>query len=256
MGAALIYAYWEPLQGFFKALWQGIQTVFSKAWEGLRAALAFHPVGLLAANWRPVLAFFGRIWQGVSAWLGGLSLFEAGRAILATLGEGIRAAGGLVGDAVRAVFAKVRDLLPFSDARAGPLSTLTASGGQLVTTLGAGIRRAGSAPLRQPLARTLGAATAGLALTLPAAPDLAPRPPAAFGSALAAPPTLRVPPRAGSAAPREPAARPAAPVVHHHYRIELRQAPGEDPQALAERLLRELERLQRRQARGALHDAL
>lgn len=195
LGAALIYAYWEPLQGFFKALWQGIQTVFSKAWEGLRATLAFHPVGLLAANWRPVLAFFGRIWQGVSAWLGGLSLFEAGRAILATLGEGIRAAGGLVGDAVRAVFAKVRDLLPFSDARAGPLSTLTASGGQLVTTLGAGIRRAGSAPLRQPLARTLGAATAGLALTLPAAPDLAPRPQAAFGAALAAPPTLRVPPR-------------------------------------------------------------
>lgn len=59
--------------------------------------------------------------------------------LIDTLKEGIlSAASGLV-DSVKGVFQKVRNLLPFSDAREGPLSTLTLSGSRLMTTLSEGV---------------------------------------------------------------------------------------------------------------------
>lgn len=62
-----------------------------------------------------------------------------GAKLIDTLKEGIlSAASGLV-DSVKDVFQKVRNLLPFSDAKEGPLSTLTLSGSRLMTTLGEGV---------------------------------------------------------------------------------------------------------------------
>ena len=68
-----------------------------------------------------------------------IDLSECGRAILNTLIDGIKsAASGLV-DTVKGVFSDIRDMLPFSDAKTGPLSTLTLSGSRLITTLGEGV---------------------------------------------------------------------------------------------------------------------
>ena len=44
-------------------------------------------------------------------------------------------------------------------------------------------------------------------------------------------------------------------IVHHHYRMEIHQLPGEDARELADRLLRELERRQELAGREALGDA-
>ena len=46
-------------------------------------------------------------------------------------------------DGVKDVIGKVRDFLPFSDAKIGPLSDLTESGKRLVETFGKGINSAG-----------------------------------------------------------------------------------------------------------------
>lgn len=78
-------------------------------------------------------------WAEVMGFLDGIDLFECGAKLLTTLIDGIKsAAGGLV-DTVKGVFSDIRDMLPFSDAKTGPLSTLTLSGSRLMTTLGEGV---------------------------------------------------------------------------------------------------------------------
>jgi hypothetical protein len=79
---------------------------------------------------------------GVRSWLAGLDLVESGRALIRSLAQGVRAAAGELYQSVKDTVAKARNLLPFSDAREGPLSTLTVSGRRLVETLGAGVQSA------------------------------------------------------------------------------------------------------------------
>ena len=188
---------------------------------------------LAGAAWDLGAALVGGIgdaWKGVIEWLEGFSLYDVGTAILTTLGEGILGAGGWLLDQVTSVFGKVRDLLPFSDAKQGPLSRLTASGTSILGTLGEGVRRMGPAALKRPLARALGTATAGLALTLPVAANTT-----------------------------TPASSPAGGTTIHNYynnRIEIHQLPGEDAKALATRVLDEIERQRLNQLRKREYDAL
>ena len=255
-GAAyLIWKHWEPIKGFFSNLWESIQSAFSSAWEKLSSI----------------------DWSGL------------GKRLLATLAEGLGSAGGAVWDALKGVLGKLAGLLPGSDARTGPLSRLTASGAAIVATLGEGVRRSGASPLRRSLSGALGAAVAGLSLTV--SPELASRPlaspavPAEAGLPAAPPPasagafprsSLRdlsglvhdslgerlraaahplpaAPPPAS--APESKAGRGVTRIVHHHYRIAIQQLPGEDSRELADRVLRELERRQALAGREALGDA-
>ncbi|MBF0590188.1 MAG: phage tail tape measure protein, partial [Magnetococcales bacterium] len=62
---------------------------------------------------------------------------------------------------------KVRNLLPFSDAREGPLSQLTLSGSKILETLGVGMQQAAPG-----LQRTAAAAMAGVAAAAFSADDL------------------------------------------------------------------------------------
>ena len=259
VAAFLIWKYWEPIKGFFKGLWGGIKTIFSAAWEGIKGLfLNYHPVGLVIKHWAPIVGFFGRLWTGIQSvfsaawegvvdWFGSLSLFDAGVAIFKTLGEGIGSAVGWLGDKVKGVFGSIRKLLPFSDAKEGPLSGLTKSGQSILGTLGEGIRQAGPVALQRPLARTLAAATAGLALTLPIA-----------ASPAATSPTVRPSPVVSfdSQTTRAAGTRPASTTIHYHNQITIHQQPNEDPQALAERILREMTRLQKQRRREEVYDGL
>jgi hypothetical protein len=78
-------------------------------------------------------------WADAMEYLGSINLFESGARILETLKEGIVSAASSVKDSVTGVFQSIRDLLPFSDAKEGPLSQLTLSGSRMMTTLGEGI---------------------------------------------------------------------------------------------------------------------
>ena len=127
------------------------------------------------------------------------------------------------------VLGKVRGLLPFSDAREGPLSGLTASGGAILQTMGAGVRRAGPSPLVAPLGRQLAAvaASTALALSVPAA-----------------------------AAPALSGAAGGAYNDHRSYRITIVQQAGEDAAALADRLMAEIRRRDQVSRRAALRDEI
>lgn len=78
-------------------------------------------------------------WQGAMDFLGGINLYASGAAIIDTLIDGIKAKASALVDEVKGVFRSIRDYLPFSDAKTGPLSDLTTSGGAIMTTLGAGV---------------------------------------------------------------------------------------------------------------------
>ncbi len=256
-GAAfLIYKYWEPIKGFFSGLWTSIQGAFGGFWEWSK--------GWFGGMWESIKGFFGGIWNAVvpaifglwdkiKDWFGSLDMASLGRALIETLAAGIRFSPvGLIYKALKSVLGYVDKLLPSSDAQEGPLSRLTASGASIVGALGTGVRRSGPVGLLQPLTRTLGAAVTGLALTLPA--------PAAYRE-------LRVLSREAQAPSVKlnqrlfnyPLSVAPAGTVRidsgvHIRNLTIHQQPGEDPRALAERIMEEIERRRRLALREALFD--
>ena len=72
--------------------------------------------------------------------------FDSGKKIVSTFANGIRSAFSGAVDAVKGGLQKIRSLLPFSDAKEGPLSTLTLSGQRTMTTYAHGLTLAQDAP--------------------------------------------------------------------------------------------------------------
>ncbi len=72
---------------------------------------------------------------------------ESGKKILTTFTEGIKSAISAPVEAVKSGLQKIRNMLPFSDAKTGPLSTLTLSGQRTMTTYATGLQQAASAPV-------------------------------------------------------------------------------------------------------------
>jgi TP901 family phage tail tape measure protein len=74
--------------------------------------------------------------------LGFVSVFtDAGRKLMMGLVDGVKGSVGAVKNAVSGVMNQVRNFLPFSDAKVGPLSDLTASGASIPKTMAVGMRR-------------------------------------------------------------------------------------------------------------------
>lgn len=141
---ALIYIYWEPISEFFAGLWDGIKAAFLSAGDAVSAA------------WDKVLGFFTGIWDeikgafnegfvngivkviemfspvvwiakglnAVTEWLFGFSLFDAGSNIVNTIVQGITSMAAKPVEAMKSIVGKVRNLLPFSPAKDGPLRDL------------------------------------------------------------------------------------------------------------------------------------
>lgn len=91
-------------------------------------ALAFAPLNA-------VKAIGGKLHE----WLTGFSLYDSGYKMLSTLADGIKAAVSAPVTAVKDALSKVRDYLPFSDAKVGPFSELTKSGAAIMSTLAEGV---------------------------------------------------------------------------------------------------------------------
>jgi hypothetical protein len=129
---------WSPLglmaQGFNAALdylsevdWS---AVGAQAWEAFKMIFAWSPLGLLING-------FG----AATSWLQDLDWSAHGRALIDTLTDGIKAVINKPAEMVRNGLGRVRDLLPFSDAKTGPLSSLTASGSAIPETISEGVER-------------------------------------------------------------------------------------------------------------------
>lgn len=78
-------------------------------------------------------------WAKATEWLSGINLFESGARLLDTFKEGILSRVESLKQTFSDALGRLRNLLPFSDAKEGPLSTLTLSGARLMSTLGDGM---------------------------------------------------------------------------------------------------------------------
>lgn len=83
--------------------------------------------------------------------------FDSGKKVISTFTNGIKSAFTGAVDAVKGGLQRIRNMLPFSDAKEGPLSTLTLSGQRTMTTYASGLEKATNAPA-QAMKKGLGAA--------------------------------------------------------------------------------------------------
>lgn len=120
-----LYKNWDVVTGFFSAAWERIKSLF----------LMFNPLSWMMSGF-----------NALTNWLSNFSLFESGAAILTTLKDGIISAATSVIDSVKDTFSTIRDYLPFSDAKVGPLSELTHNGMMIMETLAKGISSVAGAP--------------------------------------------------------------------------------------------------------------
>ncbi len=95
----------------------------------------------------PLVSTIRNLFATVKAFFSGdLTFFEAGKKLLVTLGKGIWSAVTYPFNMLKNALGKLRKLLPFSDAKEGPLSSLTTSGKALLETLANGMNAAKNAP--------------------------------------------------------------------------------------------------------------
>ena len=196
---AAIYLFRDQIVGFLRTAWRWIKETFQniEAYWPLIAYVLLGPVAAVGVavwqHWDKITGFFKAVWDWIAGLWGGLvdvltwpfrqlwafldqfDLFEMGKKLLDTLIEGIKATAGAVVAAVKGVFGKVRDLLPFSDARRGPLSDLTASGMALPATFATGV--AAGAPAVDRAVRAALVASPGLLAAPVAGPARAAAPP-------------------------------------------------------------------------------
>ena len=131
VGAYLLIKHWDKVKVFFSNMWQKIKVIFSQGVEFAKQAfLNFTPAGWVLQMLAPVKDIFASIdWSA------------SGAALVHTLANGIKSAAMVPVDAVKGMLSDMREYLPFSDAKKGPLSTLTASGQAMATTFGSGVSK-------------------------------------------------------------------------------------------------------------------
>ncbi|TGG92534.1 hypothetical protein E4656_13780 [Natronospirillum operosum] len=171
IGAALIIANWETVGPWFKEMWERFAGYVSGAWGQLVEFLGWDPLAVLRQTWGAMVDYVSDVtgavvrlvsgdWSAlidlfklsplgmvmeafgeVTDWLADIDWSGHGRALIATLVQGIKDMASGPADALRGVLSSARDLLPFSDAKTGPFSSLTASGQAIPNTLATGMAR-------------------------------------------------------------------------------------------------------------------
>ncbi|ELK9715963.1 phage tail tape measure protein, partial [Salmonella enterica] len=130
----LLYQNWDKIKACAVKVWPTIREYGVKALEGLKFVfMNFTPVGWLVQAFKAGADILNTInWS------------DSGAKIIETLITGIKSKASALVDEVKGVFATVREYLPFSDAKRGPFSQLTKSGGAIMDTLASGVNGSNS----------------------------------------------------------------------------------------------------------------
>jgi TP901 family phage tail tape measure protein len=162
---------WEGIKVVTNAAWQTIKLLVTTVWNGIyqSVALVWNLISglfkaglqLLTGDWsgawetikatgEAVLGNIKNLFMGWVTWITGLGgiFMDAGKGLIGAFWQGIQAAWGQLKTDFTTILDNLRSLLPFSDAKEGPLSQLTASGSAFVTTFSAGIKAAADVPVQ------------------------------------------------------------------------------------------------------------
>ena len=169
--ALLIFKYWKPIANFFKGLWQGIKQGLQPIIPAVKeTAKAFAPLTVLFS---PITKLAKAIWNlikpvddtGNAALNMGvkfgkaigkiislivkiplyllklpIEMFKAGQKLVDSIIEGIKSRFKGIGQAMHKLTKKMRNFLPFSPAKEGPLSDIHLTGIRLIQTIAQGIK--------------------------------------------------------------------------------------------------------------------
>jgi len=130
--AVLIYKYWDNIKAFFVKTWANIKALFNQAVAFIKkwGLLFVNPVAFIIQHWDKIKAYFTRLFPGIVAKFNGLitfvksipgRMFEAGKNIISSLFKGMMSLAMKPVEAIKGIVKKVRDFLPFSPAKEGPL---------------------------------------------------------------------------------------------------------------------------------------
>jgi len=147
---------WSHITNAASVAWESLKSMAQNAWEWIKAP--FEGLATAASSaWEKVKNAASGAWNSVTSTVSNLagSAFKSGKAILTTVGDGIKSAVTAPYRAAKSALSFVRDLLPFSDAKEGPLANLTRSGAALIETIARGITRTATAPA-EALAKAFG----------------------------------------------------------------------------------------------------
>jgi|GEM_PF-6262168 len=131
VGAYLLIKYWDQIKVFFSKLWKSVVAVFSTTWNWIKNLfLNYTPTGLVIKHWSKITAFFSGLWNrvkniftGYLNWVLGLGskFFNAGANIVKNIWQGIKSLINKPIEAIKGMVTKIRNFLPFSPAKEGPL---------------------------------------------------------------------------------------------------------------------------------------
>ena len=157
LGALLLIRLWGPVKNFFKSLWSGVVSAFSGAWNWIKTSWNKLMKLFLWTNpiTAPIMAF-----RKLTGYLKSVNLFEAGKKIIETLWQGIKSVALKPVEAIKSITQKIRNFLPFSPAKEGPLKDLHLTGVRLVQTIAQNISP-------EPVAQKLNSILSSLPLPFP-----------------------------------------------------------------------------------------
>lgn len=147
VAAYFIYRFRDAIGGFALRVWRWIKErvtgAFQDVWEWLKTNWPLL-LGILLGPFGLAIGAFIRWRHQIIGFFKGLvdSAFGAGKGLIEAFLDGMMSMAKKLWDGVSGVFGKVRDFLPFSDAKRGPLSDLSDSGEALIRTLQRGINAA------------------------------------------------------------------------------------------------------------------
>lgn len=154
VGAAILWLSAGPFIAVIAGIAAIMAVIGAAMWVINRLVGAWNWLGAASQNAGRVVSsaiggamnFVTSVIGGAIGWITGAAgrFYSAGRGLIDAFANGVRAAAGAVIGAVQGVLSKVRQMLPFSDAKVGPLSDLTLSGQRMVETLAKGVMQARS----------------------------------------------------------------------------------------------------------------
>ncbi|XPV77631.1 MAG: phage tail tape measure protein [Desulfovibrio sp.] len=139
-----LYYWFDPVTQAIDKLWNGFVGMLQPFRDFYDIASNLGMSGVLAYYFTDGYEALVQFWDGLKS-LFDIDLGESGRKLMSTFTDGIKSVINVPVDMVKGGLAKMRNLLPFSDAKEGPLSSLTLSGRKVMDTLGVGIRAAAPA---------------------------------------------------------------------------------------------------------------
>lgn len=121
----LLWQHWDQVSLFLQTTWNTVCNAITGGIDWIKQGF------LSIITW-----ITGKI-----SWFG-----DAGKKLVTTFVEGIKSVAMAPVNAIKGIFGKIGDLLPHSDAKEGPLSTLTLSGQRTMTTYADGVSLEEDAP--------------------------------------------------------------------------------------------------------------